>query len=300
MSNEDKKCAPSKTYSNGSCFTLNDLKNMANSFNNFVDKNQLDGEKITINNDKRHLVLSLTDRLSDRCKDQLCWLKQKFVKELKNEDLFNNTFRPIGPEGQFEWLNTTQINDVMNQYEKKYSDFKFFGAVPIDFDELPFLGIKDIDFDELFKNNKKKIGFVFNLDEHWKSGSHWVALYSDLENSQVYFFDSYGKRPEKRIRNLVKRISRWCHSHHNCKEVCSITDNSESYMKRDYKNKVEDNLNVEYNRNRHQYKNSECGVYSLNFILRLLNGHSYEDITNNKVLDDEINECRDVYFRFKK
>ena len=102
MSNEDKKCAPSKTYSNGSCFTLNDLKNMANSFNNFVDKNQLDGEKITINNDKRHLVLSLTDRLSDRCKDQLCWLKQKFVKELKNEDLFNNTFRPIGPEGQFE------------------------------------------------------------------------------------------------------------------------------------------------------------------------------------------------------
>lgn len=300
MSDEDKKCAPNKTYSNGSCFTINDLKNMANSFNNFVDNNQLHGEKINVNNDKRHLVLSLTDRLNDRCKDQLCWLKQKFVKELKNEDLFNNTFRPIGPEGKFEWLNTTQINDVMNQYEKKYNDFKFFGAVPIDFDELPFLGIKDIDFDELYKNNKKKIGFVFNLDEHWKNGSHWVALYSDLENSQVYFFDSYGKRPEKRIRNLVKRISRWCHGQHNCKEVCSVTDNSESYMRRDYKNKVEDNINVEYNRNRHQYKNSECGVYSLNFILRLLNGHSYEDITNNKVLDDEINECRDVYFRFKK
>ena len=67
-------------------------------------------------------------------------------------------------------------------------------------------------------------GFVFNLDEHWKSGSHWVALYSDLSKGQIYFFDSYGKRPEKRIRSLVKRISRWCHNQHNCNDVCSISD----------------------------------------------------------------------------
>ena len=74
----------------------------------------------------------------------------------------------------------------MEQYEKKYNDFKFFGAVPIDFDELPFLGIKDINFDELY-NSGKKLGFVFNLDEHWQSGSHWVALYSDLEKIKYIF-----------------------------------------------------------------------------------------------------------------
>ena len=112
MSDEDKKCAPNKIYSNGSCFTLDDLKSMANSYNSFIDKNQLNDQKININDDKRHLVISLTNRLNDRCKDQLCWLKQKFVKDLKNEDLFKNTFRPIGPEGKFEWLNTTQINDA--------------------------------------------------------------------------------------------------------------------------------------------------------------------------------------------
>ena len=298
MTNEDNKCAPSKSYSDGSCFTLDQLKKMAISFNKFVDAKQIDGNKITVDNNKRSLVLQLTDRLDKKCNNQLCWLKQRFVKALKDENLFKNTFRPIGPEGKFEWLNTTQINDVMRQYEVKYPDFKFFGAVPIDFDDLPFLNIKNINFDELYKT-KKKLGFVFNLDEHWKSGSHWVALYSDLEKSQIYFFDSYGKRPEKRIRNLVKRISRWCHSHHNCKDVCSITDGSSSYMRRDFKNKLEDVLDVEYNRNRHQYKNSECGVYSLNFILRLLNGNTFEEITETKVLDDEINECRDVYFRFK-
>ena len=63
---------------------------------------------------------------------------------------------------------------------------------------------------------------------------------------------------------------------------------------KDIKNNIEKKLKIEYNRNRHQYKNSECGVYSLNFILRLLNGDSFEKITKNKVLDDEINDCRDA------
>jgi hypothetical protein len=71
-------------------------------------------------------------------------------------------------------------------------------------------------------------------------------------------------------------------------------------MNKDYKNKIESKLNVEYNHNRHQFKNSECGVYSLNFILRLLNGESFENITKNGLLDDDVNLCRDVYFKFKK
>ena len=77
------------------------------------------------------------------------------IKQLKDKDLLENTFRPDGPEGKFEWLNTIHINDVMSQYEKKYNDFKFFGAVPIDFDDLPFLGIKDINFNELYDAGKK-------------------------------------------------------------------------------------------------------------------------------------------------
>ena len=154
MTNEDNKCAPSKSYSDGSCFTLNQLKKMAISFNKFVEAKQIDGNKITIDNNKRSLVLQLTDRLDKKCNDQLCWLKQRFVKELKDDDLFKNTFRPIGPEGKFEWLNTTQINEVMEQYEQKYPDFKFFGAVPIDFDDLPFLNIKNINYDELYEKKK--------------------------------------------------------------------------------------------------------------------------------------------------
>lgn len=299
MSNEEEKCAPIKSYNEGSCFTKDQLKKMSESYNNFIDDNKIKGKKINIVDNKRELIKQLTVRLENRCKDQICWLKQKFVKILNDDDIFNNTFRPVGPNGKFEWLSTTHINDVMGQYEYKYPEFKFFGAVPIDFDKLPFLGIKDVNYDDLYKT-KTKLGFVFNLDEHWQSGSHWVSLYTDLEKKQIYFFDSYGKRPEKRIRDLVKKLSRWCHNKHNCNNICSITDGSESYMRNKNKNNIEQKLNIEYNRNRHQYKNSECGVYSLNFILRLLNGNSFNQITKTKVLDDEINDCRNVYFRFSK
>ena len=64
------------------------------------------------------------------------------------------------------------------------------------------------------------------------------------------------------------------------------------------KNKYEEKLNVNYNKVRHQFKNSECGVYSVNFILRILKGETFDYICNNITSDDQINECRKFYFRF--
>ena len=51
----------------------------------------------------------------------------------------------------------------------------------------------------------------FNFDEHWKSGSHWVGMYVNLIKNEIYYFDSYGKRPEKRIRKFINRICKWCY-----------------------------------------------------------------------------------------
>jgi hypothetical protein len=65
------------------------------------------------------------------------------------------------------------------------------------------------------------------------------------------------------------------------------------------KNKYEESMNIDYNKTRHQFKNSECGVYSVNFILRMLKGESFENICSNITSDDKVNECRKQYFRFK-
>jgi hypothetical protein len=198
------------------------------------------------------------------------------LKESTAERLRENVVRPIGPKGQFTWLNTLDINKVMKQYEAKYPEFKFLGAVPMDFDELPLLGIKDLDFNKLYeKQGISKIGIIYNLDEHYKSGSHWVAGFADLERGQNYYYDSYGIAPEPRVRKFMRRIVR---------ANKQIFKRSESQM------------DIRHNKVRHQFKNSECGVFSLSFILRLLSGKTFDQIANSGVHDDEINKCREVYF----
>ena len=70
MSNQDKKCAPSKDYNEGSCFTVSDLKKMAIAYNIFVEDGKMEGEKIEIKNDKKHLLSALTSRLENVCDNQ--------------------------------------------------------------------------------------------------------------------------------------------------------------------------------------------------------------------------------------
>ena len=279
---KDKRCAPTLTFDEGSCIPTGLLTEMAHAYNKqFTDnKIKIFNSVETLNPKKyrRYMLREFSQRLSDVCDNQRCWLKQQFIsnmsKKLK-EELTKKTFRPSGPEGQFTWLNTIDINKVMGQYEDKYNDYKFLGAVPIDFDELDNLGIKDLDYKKLTKEGKNKLGIIFNLDEHYKSGSHWVAAFADLKKGQVYFYDSYAVEPEKRIRKFMRRTTR------------AIQDIS---------GKNENQLDVRHNKVRHQFKNSECGVFSLSFILRLLQGKTFDEISNSGVKDDEINECRQVYF----
>jgi hypothetical protein len=272
----DSKCAPGTEFIDGSCISVDVLKDMALAYNEEHPDNtiKLDMKMDTLHPGtfKRQLVGELGRRLTDICEEQTCWVKQKFTKRMKKamkDELNRETFRPQGPKGKFAWLNTVNIIDVMSQYENKFSEFKFLGAVPIDFDSLPHLKIKNMNYSKFQEQGKTKLGVIFNLDEHWQPGSHWVAMYADLHDNEVYFFDSYGIRPEKRIRKLMDRIS----------------------------NFMGEDATVEYNEIRHQRKNTECGVYSINFIIRLLNGEKFNDITKNIVNDDKINKCRNVYFR---
>ena len=293
--NNNQICAPSKKYVNGSCFDIKDLKLIAKSYNERKNVKN----KINLDLEKEELVNQIEKKLKNVCDDQTCWLRQDFVKKINSEEIHKNTFRPIGPKGKYEWLSTTNINDVVEQYMKLHKDFIFLGAVPIDFDELPILGLSDLNFKELQKGGKDKIGIVFNLDEHYKSGSHWVALYADLNKNQVYFFDSYGKKPEKRIRKLVSRIVKYLYDkeYHKDLEIKNVINdlkggniNKETFteLKR---------FDINYNKVRHQFKNSECGVYSINFILRLLDGQTFKQVSLNKTYDDKMNTYRKIYFR---
>lgn len=272
------KCAPAIKFSSGSCIDLPILVEMANAYNKVNDNTiKLHQRLETLNPKKykKYLLKEIKVRYDNVCDSQLCWTQQDFIKKMNKmmkDELLKYTFRPEGPKGKFEWLNTTHLNEVMEQYEKKYSDFKFLGAVPMDFDKLPVLGIKDLDLKDLYNKGIKKLGVIFNLDEHWQSGSHWVAGFSDLEKGKSFFYDSYGVAPDKRARELLRRFAKFSQDQFKVR------------------------ADSRHNKTRHQFGNSECGMYSLNFILELLDGKEFDDICNTKIPDKQVNNLRPVFF----
>jgi len=284
---EDKRCAPTLNYEAGSCIRLQILVEMANAYNEEVGENSSDtislDSKVEILNPKKYkkyLVKQLNKRIGSKCTNQKCWTSQHFVKKIKNAykvELEKYTWRAEGPQGRFEWLNTLHIEDVMEQYEAKYKDFKFLGAVPIDFDDFERFGIKNLDFAKLISDGVTKLGVIFNLDKHNESGSHWVASYADISSGKIYFFDSYGLPPAPQIRKYMRRLEAFCSNHMKIKNVV-----------------------IDYNKEQHQKENSECGVYSLNFIIRLLGGGDFKKIEREKMSDKEVNKCRKIYFRNTK
>jgi hypothetical protein len=274
----DKKCGPSISFENGSCIPLNLLIKMATAYNKKNRENSIklyeSLEELSPNEYKKYLLFEFQKKFKNSHHSE--WVNNKVFDILSKEDkefLQTSVFRPEGPQGQFQWLSTLDINKTLAQYENKYPDFIFLGAVPIDFNDLDYYPFQKMNFNELRKEGKNRLGVIFNLDEHYKGGSHWVSLFSDLEKGQVYFSDSYGRKPEKRIYHFMNRIKDYL-------ETCNI-----------------DNIDMRHNPTQHQKGNSECGVYSINFILRLLKGKTFDHLIQKRLTDEKVNKCRFRYFK---
>ena len=291
---DDTKCAPSKKYKDGSCFTTESLKKIVKNYNKQYKQN------INLNQPKKELVKKITDILKNKCDDQACWLRQEIVTNINDDDILNNTLRPEGPKGKYQWLSTLDIDKVMAQYQSAHQDFIFLGAVPYDFEDIGVLELKTPDlFHDMIKNNKIKFGIVINLDSHNMSGSHWVGLYADFNKKQVYFFDSVGKKPRKKIKKFINGIIKYMYNSKYPNKKLNINNVIKSLNNNKLDNEYIANLktfDIKYNKIQHQFKDTECGVYSINFIIRLLEGDTFNNITENITKDDKMNNNRKEYF----
>ena len=271
-----------------SCFTIEALRKIATKWNETHPQMKIDFDTITKG---KTLWNAIHNVMKYKCNDEVCWLKQEFIKDSSlSKELLKN-FKPFMPktwsENPREWLNTIDIRDVMNQYEIKYPAFEFIGPVPMDFDTK--LGFGECVVDELCKINlsdlmskgKSKIGVIFNLDKHTQSGSHWVAMHCDtnMNNSkgiekkqgEICYWDSYGMKPNPEVVVLMNKLKKQA-------------------------DKLGNNLDIKINKNRHQYKNSECGMYCIYFITSLLDGKTFENVVQKIVDDDTMNGKRDDFF----
>lgn len=277
-----KICAPhiDTEQNNGSCFDKSTLLKLINSWNSSNSNNKIDYKETEGHNE---LWDKLSTKMAQKCGNEFCWLKQPFtsgnrgIKQLKKE-----IFRPSKPKlwetKPYEWLDTLNIQDVMFQYEKKYDDFKFFGAVPIDFDlkskfnQCIVSELCKIDIKSLYEKGKTKIGVVFNLDKHTGEGSHWIGMYSDINRGDIGYWDSYGYKPPKEVVELMDKI------------------------KEQAKTKLNKDLEIKLNKKRHQYKTSECGTYCMYFIIEQLKGATFEDICDTIIKDDFMYNQRKTYY----
>jgi len=196
--------------------------------------------------------------------------------------------RPRAPKewmvNRYEWLSSDDIAAVEKNYEDIFTDYCFIGSVPIDFDLKSETQVCVVSalckarLDKLYESGHQRIGIIFNTDPHDGPGEHWVALFCDirpeLEFPRITYFDSYAHTPEKEIQTLMKR---W-------KEQWDETKIHDKPMK------------MSYNATRHQFKDSECGMYCLYFHYACLMGIPME----TQVPDDIVNGFRNLLFTMPK
>lgn len=260
------------------CFTLPQLKELSASWNA-----RHPDVPITTQT-KRGIWNALREKNKNACDRESCWISQEFAKHNSAKNEWVDTFAPKAPDSwnynPNEWLTSTDITSVMKRYETKYPQFEFIGPAPIDFDspnktktDCVWKELCEISVTDCIKRNKYQIGIVFNTDPHYKSGSHWIAMFVDLKKQFVYFFDSNGDPCPKQIDVLRKRMQ---------KQADGV------------------GLKLKYHSNvgtRHQQTTTECGMYCLYFISSLLTGkHAVDTFTSKKFRDNIMIRHRSVFF----
>ena len=228
--------------------------------------------------------IQLKEYLKSICNKESCWLKQNFVEGKLDTEL-RDSFAPKSPadwkKNPNEWLSSVDILDVMKQYEKAYKCFEFMGPSPIDFDtkmmgdQCVWEELCKFNLQEQIDSNKTKIGIIFNTDKHTGGGKHWFSLFINIKKGEIFFYDSAGDMAGKEIQAFIDRVI----------EQGKKLNQSIVF-------KMDSNYPVE-----HQMGTTECGVYSLYFIVHMLEdkltGHY---LKTHKIKDKYMQQFRKVYF----
>ena len=211
----------------------------------------------------------LAKKLECNSNNGRCLVENSLLSSDEKKTLLDTFFRPKAPESWKKdpdmWLTSEDIAVVMKQYEKAHPEFRFLGVVPIDF-SAPDPYAKNekcmneqfchVDLEEEKSKGRKIVGAVFNLDPHYKGGSHWVGLAIDVNRNCVYYFDSYGVAPPPQVSKFMR----------------SLTLQNPK-------------LKLQSNGRRFQFSDTECGMYSMYFLTQMIDGVSFKKFCKNPVPD---------------
>jgi len=271
------RCSPKAKKNDFSCFTDESIHQLRDMWNMRHPDERIQS------NDTKEIWRAMKENLKSVCNKESCWLKQNFVGNDKSKKLMEESFAPEAPRSwkkkPNEWLSSMDILRVMKQYEKAYKCFEFMGPSPIDYDTKQMYGecvweeLCNFNLKDQIDKGKFKIGVTFNLDPHYKGGSHWVSLFINLKKKMIFYFDSAGEKIPSRIMKFVK----------------TVTAQGKA-LGMDLK--FDQNYPIE-----HQYENTECGIYSIFFIAHMLEDKINEHYLKTHILKDKyMSRFRKVYF----
>jgi len=235
------------------CFTNEALLQIRDAYNK---KHPITEQIITTTN-PTEIWKSLQHKM--QCNSDDCFLKE-LQNNIVRQKLENRFFSPKQPNkwktNPNEWLSNYDLDNVMKQYEEAYPEYKFIGPTFIDFNKrirgkCVSEELCAFQLSKFMNLDKKKIGVIFNLDRHDQDGSHWVSLYIDIDAKFVFYFDSAGSRIPANIKRLVDEI---------VKQGGEVMRFYQNYPKI------------------HQRGGTECGVYSLFFLVTMLTNRRGGDI----------------------
>jgi hypothetical protein len=269
-------CSPTQNQNDFTCYGDDELQKIKNMWNERNPKNAIN------ETDKKKIWVALMKKMNNVCDNEMCWLKQKFVDSNISTKLMKENFAPQSPQkwkkNPNEWLSNFDLKDVMKQYERKYKDFSFIGPSPIDFDKTEnnrcvWNDLCAFDLNSYVKRGKTKIGIIFNTDPHDQGGSHWISLFINVPERYIYFFNSTGEKIVPEIDELVQRIIK------QSKKMGMELTFSQNAPKQ------------------HQRGGTECGMYSLYFIINVLKGSVKPDFFNKETITDkEVQLFRHIFF----
>jgi hypothetical protein len=271
-------CSPENKEKEYTCYSDSDLNKLKEMWNI-----RHPDQPIKTSNPKQ-IWETLKEYYASVCNKETCWVRQ-MTKNTKMEQELLDAFAPESPKewnkNPNEWLSSIDILKVMNQYEKKYKCFDFIGPSPIDYDTHKLYGecvweeLCHFNLKEQIQKGHTKVGVIFNLDPHYKGGSHWVSLFINIKKKTIFYFDSAGETIPEQIKKFVDSVIVQGHK-------LSTPIN----FKFDQNNPVE-----------HQYGNTECGVYSIFFIIHMLEDKITGHYLKTHMLKDEyMQQFRHIFY----
>lgn len=233
------------------------------------------------------LVAQLKARLGPACENERCWLGLGIL-DGDAERRLDLSFAPRMPESwkrnPTEWLSNEDIEEALRRHTARHSDFLLLGVHPMDFmgrkktgdcvSDLCSFSVRS----DVLSRGVKKAALVLNTDKHTGEGQHWVSVFIHASPADkrygCYYFDSTGRPPTPEVDDFAAAV---------------IDQLREA-------NGPEPEPLYAFNDNPLQRRNTECGVFCLHFIMRMLKRKAFHTVCSSMGDDVAMMRLRNKLF----